>query len=59
MEPDLDRPAPAETPDQPAPTGIRPSRRRRIKTALNTTALLSTTAVLVAIEPKMPPLKGD
>lgn len=59
MEPELDHPAPAGEPDPPAPARNPPPPLVRLRTAFNTTALLSTTAVLVAIEPKMPPLKGD
>jgi hypothetical protein len=57
VEPDLDQPTPAEAPDLPAPAGHRPS--LRLRTAFNTGALLSTTAVLVAIDPKIPPFRAD
>jgi hypothetical protein len=59
VEPDLDHPAPADAPDLPAPTSTQPSPLARLRTAFNTAALLSTTAVLVAIDPKNPPFRAD
>jgi hypothetical protein len=59
VEPDLDHPVPAEAPDPPAAAGGRPSPLVRLRTGFNTTALLSTTAVLVAIDPKIPPFRAD
>ncbi|HEV7653220.1 MAG TPA: hypothetical protein VGP36_00575 [Mycobacteriales bacterium] len=59
MDADLDHPGPAEASDLPAPTSIRPSPLVRLRTAFNTAALLSTTAVLVAIDPKNPPFRAD
>jgi hypothetical protein len=55
VEPDLDHPAP----DLPAPTSTQPSPLVGLRTAFNTAALLSTTAVLVAIDPKIPPFRTD
>jgi hypothetical protein len=37
----------------------RPSRKVRAATLFNGAALLSTTALLVNLEPKAPPFKGD
>jgi hypothetical protein len=59
MEPELDRPASADAPDTPAPPETRSSHRRRFERAFTTSALLSTTAVLVAIDPKIPPFRAD
>jgi hypothetical protein len=59
VEPDLDPPAAAEAPDMPAPTSARPSPLLRLRTSFNTAAVLSTTAVLVAIDPKSPPFRAD
>jgi hypothetical protein len=59
VEPDLDHRAPAEAPDPPALAGGRPSPLVRLRTAFNTAAFLSTTAVLVAIDPKNPPFRTD
>jgi hypothetical protein len=59
VEPDLDHPAPAEAPGLPALAGGRPTPLVRLRTAFNTAALLSTTAVLVAIDPKSPPFRAD
>jgi hypothetical protein len=45
----------------PAVPPIHPERRRRARLAalLNPRTLLATTALLVAIDPKIPPYKGD
>jgi hypothetical protein len=56
VEPDLD---PAEAPELPAPASARPSPPVRLRTAFNASALLGTTAVLVAIDPKIPPFRAD
>jgi hypothetical protein len=59
VESDLDSPAPAEAPDLPSAAGNRPSPLVLPRTAFNTAAVLSTTAVLVAIDPKIPPFRAD
>jgi hypothetical protein len=45
-------------PAEPQPK-IGPSRRSRVSAFLHGSTLLSTTALLVVIEPKAPPFKGD
>lgn len=55
-------PRPAESaaadPSVPPVTAKKPG-RLRVAALFNTTALLATTAVITAIEPKSPPFKGD
>jgi hypothetical protein len=51
------RPA-AAGPQRPPATAHRP-RRIPVAALLNTGALLATTALLLAAEPKSPPFKGD
>ena len=53
-------PDPAVPAAEPTPhTAADRSRGRRAAALINTTALLATTALLVAIDPKIPPYKGD
>ncbi|WP_186762947.1 hypothetical protein [Lentzea tibetensis] len=50
-------PAAAEPSGPPA--AAQRSRRWRVAELFNSTALLATTALIIAIEPKNPPFKGD
>ncbi len=59
MDNEPDPPTPTQDPDTPAPTEIERTWRRLPVRLLNAAALLSSTAMVAAIEPKMPPLKGD
>ncbi|WP_186762948.1 hypothetical protein [Lentzea tibetensis] len=52
-------PDPAESvPPAPSVTAKLP-RHRRAAQLLNATAVLATTALVIAVEPKLPPYKGD
>ena len=46
------------TPPVP-PTHPEPRRRGRLAALLNPGALLATTALLAAVEPKLPPFRGE
>ena len=56
-EPDL--PTPTQDAGTPAPTEIERAWRRLPVRLLNAAALLSSTLMVAAIEPKAPPFKGD
>jgi hypothetical protein len=59
MDKDLDPTESAATDPCPRPVSTKPPRRRRIAALFNSTALVATTALITAIEPKAPPFKGD
>ncbi len=59
MDDEPDPPTSPTEPDGLAPTGCPQSRRWLPVAVVNAAALLSTTALMVALEPKMPPYKGD
>jgi hypothetical protein len=50
---------PADAEPSAPPVATKRSRRRRVAALLNANALLATTALITAIEPKSPPFKGD
>jgi hypothetical protein len=56
-EPDL--PTPTQDADTPVPTTIERAWRRLPARLRGAAALLSTTAMVVAIDPKIPPFMGD
>jgi len=58
MNMDPDSTESATEPSAPPATAERP-RRRRVTALLNTNVLLATTALITAIDPKIPPFKGD
>jgi len=58
MNKDLDSAVPAADSYAPAATAKR-SRRLRVGALLNANALLATTALVIAFDPKLPPHKGD
>jgi hypothetical protein len=51
-------PTPAEDPDTPVSTTIERQLRRLPTVLLNAAAVLSTTVMAVAIDPKKPPFRG-
>jgi hypothetical protein len=51
-------PRPTE-PDTPTPTTVERWRRRLPDALLNVAAVVSTTLVVVAMDPKSPPFRGD
>ena len=59
MDNEADLPTPTQDAGTPAPTEIEQAWRRLPVRLLNAAALLSSTLMVAAIEPKMPPLKGD
>lgn len=59
MDNDPAPPTPAEDPDTPASTAIERQLRRLPSVLLNAAAVLSTTVMAVAIDPKSPPFRGD
>lgn len=52
-------PDPAESAARAPSVTAKWPRHRRVALLLNTTALLATTALITAFEPKLPPNKGD
>ncbi len=46
-------------PEPPASTGTERARRRLPAALLNAAAVLGTTVMVVAIDPKIPPFRGD
>lgn len=44
---------------RPATQPTQPSRARRVALLLSTGAMLGTTALVAALEPKLPPFRGD
>lgn len=59
MKEDVEPAAPAAAEPSGPPAAAKRSRRWRVAELFNSTTLLATTALIIAIEPKNPPYRGD